>query len=91
MLYPPINISDAKTRLSRLIDALSSGQSDEIIILRNGKPAARLVPIRPLGKGPRIGIAAGEYVIPDPDPADDEMIAALFNAQPRRSMRKPKR
>lgn len=39
-----INIHDAKTQFSKLIEAVSQG--DEIVIARAGKPAARLVPIK---------------------------------------------
>lgn len=38
-----INIQDAKTQLSRLIDAALTGE--EIIIARAGKPCVRLVPL----------------------------------------------
>ena len=40
-----VNVLDAKNNLSRLIEAVKSGAEDEIIIARNGKPAARLVPL----------------------------------------------
>jgi prevent-host-death family protein len=40
-----INIYDAKTRLSQLVDRAEAGE--EIIIARGGRPAARLVPFRP--------------------------------------------
>jgi prevent-host-death family protein len=91
MPFPPVNIFEAKSRLSRLVEAVESGKAAEIIIARNGKPVARLVPIRPVTKGPRIGIAEGEFIIPDPDPAEDERIAALFNGETRKSGRKAKR
>ena len=39
-----INIYDAKTRLSQLVDRAEAGE--EIIIARGGRPAARLVPFR---------------------------------------------
>lgn len=38
-----INIHDAKTHFSKLVEAVSQG--DEIVIARAGKPAAKLVPI----------------------------------------------
>ena len=38
-----VNLHAAKTHLSRLVDAASSGE--EIIIVRAGKPVARLVAI----------------------------------------------
>jgi prevent-host-death family protein len=40
-----VNIYDAKTRLSQLVDRAEAGE--EIIIARGGRPAARLVPLRP--------------------------------------------
>ncbi|MGO4280626.1 MULTISPECIES: type II toxin-antitoxin system prevent-host-death family antitoxin [Cupriavidus] len=42
---PTINMHEAKSQLSRLVDAVESGLETEVIIARNGKPAARLVPI----------------------------------------------
>lgn len=51
-----VNMLDAKTNLSKLVDAVESGDESEIIIARNGRPAARLVavteasePVQPLG------------------------------------------
>ena len=38
-----VNMLDAKTRLSRLVEAVESGAETEIIIARNGKPAAVIV------------------------------------------------
>jgi prevent-host-death family protein len=40
----PVNIHDAKTHFSRLVDAAANGE--EIIIAKAGKPAARLGPIQ---------------------------------------------
>lgn len=39
-----VNIYEAKTRLSQLVDRAEAGE--EIIIARGGRPAARLVPFR---------------------------------------------
>ena len=39
-----INIYDAKTQLSKLVERAEAGE--EIIIARGGRPAARLVPFR---------------------------------------------
>ena len=44
----PVNMHEAKSRLSQLVEAVESGREAEIVIARNGKPAARLVPIGPL-------------------------------------------
>ena len=39
-----VNIYDAKTRLSQLVDEAANG--GEVIIARNGRPVARLVPFQ---------------------------------------------
>ena len=56
---PVFNVFDAKAKLSRLIDAVQSGRETEIIIARNGKPAARLVPLASQPEGRRLGVAKG--------------------------------
>ncbi|WP_334189727.1 type II toxin-antitoxin system Phd/YefM family antitoxin [Noviherbaspirillum sp.] len=39
-----VNIHDAKTQFSKLIEAVSQGE--EIVIAKAGKPAAKLVPVQ---------------------------------------------
>jgi prevent-host-death family protein len=39
-----VNIHEAKTHLSRLIERVANGE--EIVICKSGKPVAKLVPIR---------------------------------------------
>lgn len=74
------NILDAKSNLSRLVAAVESGAEAEVTIARNGRPVARLVPVKPVGTGKRIGVAKGKFIVPDSIDADEEAIAALFNA-----------
>ena len=76
-----VNVHEAKTRLSQLIAALESGEVTEITIARNGKPAARLVPV-PVKRPIRLGLAKGQFTVPDDFDADDEAIAELFNRPP---------
>jgi len=82
-----VNMLEAKTLLSKLGDALESGQETEIIIARNGRPAARLVPLRQLHKGKRVGAAEGCWIIPDDIDQDidqdNETIADLFEGKTR--------
>lgn len=72
-----VNIYEAKTHLSRLVDQAAAG--DEIIIARGGKPVARLsqlvVPARKL----RFGALKGQIkVAADFDaPLPDEVISAF--------------
>ena len=58
-----VNIHEAKTQLSRLIELTQTGQ--EFIIAKAGKPVARLMPIG-LGKPPRrLGLLDGQIRVPD--------------------------
>ncbi len=73
-----INMLDAKSSLSRLVEAVETGREREIVIARNGRPAARLVPV---GRGPasaRIGVARGAFTVPESIDEDAGEIAALF-------------
>ncbi|GGX24205.1 type II toxin-antitoxin system Phd/YefM family antitoxin [Undibacterium macrobrachii] len=58
-----INIHDAKTQFSKLVEAVSQG--DEIVIARAGKPAARLVPITPKKTVRQPGALKGKLQIAD--------------------------
>jgi prevent-host-death family protein len=72
-----VNIYQAKTQLSRLVDEASKGE--EIVIARNGKPVVKLVPVAPAAMEPRpLGLYAGQiWVAPDFDQTDEELIAAF--------------
>lgn len=78
---PYVNVHDAKTNLSKLIEAIVSGEESEIIIARNGKPAVRLVPLaaEPAPKKRLVfGVAKGKFVVPDDIDALNPEIEALF-------------
>lgn len=80
-----VNMLEAKSNLSRLVEAVESGAEREIIIARNGKPAARLVPVRVRPTGPRIGaakISGARVETPMPDPVLEAEAAELFNGLP---------
>ncbi|WP_309798271.1 type II toxin-antitoxin system Phd/YefM family antitoxin [Inquilinus ginsengisoli] len=72
---------EAKSSLSRLVAAVEEGRETEIVIARNGRPVARLVPIAPAADATRrLGLLAGRYpamTLQEFD-ADNERIAALF-------------
>jgi len=73
-----VNMLEAKNSLSRLVEAVESGAEEEIIIARNGKPAARLVPLKPKRKPVLLGLAEGQFHVPDDIDRDNEEIARLF-------------
>jgi antitoxin (DNA-binding transcriptional repressor) of toxin-antitoxin stability system len=79
---PTINMLEAKSTLSRLVEAIESGRETEIVIARNGRPAARLVAIGAGGTGKRIGVAKGRFVVPDSIDMDEAALSALFSGSP---------
>jgi len=58
----PVNVQEAKTHLSRLLERAHNGE--EIVIAKNGKPYARLVPIEPPKKR-NLGILRGVFKVDD--------------------------
>ncbi|MGE0049347.1 MAG: type II toxin-antitoxin system Phd/YefM family antitoxin [Acidithiobacillus sp.] len=72
------NMLQAKSSLSRLVEAIEQGKEREIIIARNGRPAAKLVPVDSVQAGKRIGVAKGKFEVPDSIDAHNEEIEFLF-------------
>jgi prevent-host-death family protein len=73
------NVHDAKTQFSRLLDKVLEGE--EVVITRNGKPVAELVPARKrslLG----VGVDDPDYNHNAPDdwwqPMTDEEVEAFY-------------
>lgn len=61
-----VNMHDAKTRLSELVAAAERGE--DVVIARNGRPAARLVAFTSAYAPVRLGALAGEIELgPDFD------------------------
>jgi prevent-host-death family protein len=67
-----VNINQARTHLSKLIERVRLGE--EVVIAKAGKPVARLVPERARSTPRRPGNGRGDFVIHDsfyePLPAD---------------------
>lgn len=73
-----VNMLQAKSSLSRLVEAIEQGREREIVIARNGRPAAKLVPIDTMPPGKRIGVARGLFEVPDSIDAHNDEVARLF-------------
>lgn len=58
-----INIHQAKTHLSRLVEDVASGS--EVLIAKGGRPMARLVPLRRDETPRRAGLLKGKLRIAD--------------------------
>ena len=73
-----VNMLQAKTSLSRLVEAIEQGQEREIVIARNGRPAAKLVPMDAVPAGQRIGVAKGLFEVPESIDAHNKEVSELF-------------
>ncbi|GAB3456074.1 type II toxin-antitoxin system prevent-host-death family antitoxin [Massilia terrae] len=75
-----VNIHEAKTQFSKLIDAVAQGE--EIVIAKAGKPTAMLVPIQQHKPSRRPGTMKGEIRIADDfDAPLPEDIQAAFEGR----------
>ena len=77
-----VNVHEAKTHLSRLLEAVERGE--DVVIARSGKPVARLVPARARGaRSP--GSWKGRVVVAaDFDETPEEVVGAFRgDAEPR--------
>jgi prevent-host-death family protein len=75
-----VNIHQAKTHFSKLVDAVMEGE--EIIIAKAGKPAAKLVPIKPIKPKRCLGVLKGKIKIAnDFDAPLPDDISADFEGQ----------
>jgi prevent-host-death family protein len=77
-----VNISKARSSLSHLVKAIEQGREHEIVIIRNGRPAAMLVPVKVAPAGKRLGVAKGFFEIPDSIDAHSDEVASLFLVSP---------
>lgn len=70
-----VNVSEAKTNLSKLIDLVYHGE--EVIIAKNNLPLVDLVIHKPKGKR-KLGVLAGKFELPDDFLEEDEEIQEMF-------------
>ena len=78
-----VNIHEAKTHLSRLIDQAAKGEP--FVIAKAGKPLVKVVPLGApeSGQMKRVGFMAGQIVVPDDfDQMGSAEIEELFGADP---------
>ena len=74
-----VNIHDAKTQLSRLVEQAAKGES--FIIAKAGSPMVKVIPLGKAEAGTmsRLGFMAGECAVPgDFDKMGGDDIARLF-------------
>ena len=76
---PTVNIHEAKTHLSRLIERVARGET--FVIAKAGRPMVKLVPIGSAepAKRKRLGFLEGAFKVPDDfDGMAEDEIASLF-------------
>ena len=73
-----VNILDAKNNLSKLIQSLERREADSITIARNGKPVAKLTLFEDCDIKTRIGVAKGQFTVPDNFDCGNDEIAEMF-------------
>jgi prevent-host-death family protein len=74
-----VNIHDAKTHLSRLVERAAAGES--FIIAKSGKPMVKLIPLDSPSGGQikRLGFLTGQIDVPDDfDRMGEDEIEILF-------------
>jgi len=72
-----VNVHEAKTHLSRLLEAVAAGE--EIIIAKAGKPVAKLVPVEQSRRKP--GALKGTFIMNDTffEPLPDDLLDVIEN------------
>jgi len=70
-----VNISEAKTNLSKLVALVYRGE--KVVIAKNNLPLVDLVVHKPEGKR-KLGLLAGKFTVPDTIMDEDTEITSLF-------------
>lgn len=70
-----VNVSEAKTNLSKLIDMVFHGE--KVVIAKNNLPLIDLVIHKPSGKR-KLGLMAGKFNVPENIMSEDSEINDMF-------------
>jgi prevent-host-death family protein len=73
-----VNMLEAKTHLSRLVEAIETGAEREVVIARNGRPVARLTSLESEPRPRRLGLARDQFTAPESIDTSNPLIAELF-------------
>ena len=86
-----VNIHEAKTHLSRLLNRVAVGE--EVTIARAGVPVARLVGVEPRRIPRPMGMYRGQFKVPEDfnAPLPKDVLASFEGEEPKRPSRKGKK
>lgn len=75
-----VNISEAKTQLSRLVDRAAAGEN--IVIAKYGRPIAKLSRLEPTRRTIIFGLLEGQIEVPDDfdAPLPDDVLAEFYES-----------
>ena len=75
-----VNIYEAKTQLSRLVDRAAAGE--DILIARHGRPIAKLSRLEPIRRTIIFGLLQGQIEVPDDfdAPLPDDVLAGFYES-----------
>lgn len=77
---PTVNIYEAKTRLSQLVDRAAAGE--DVVLGRNGKPVVRITRLAEPARRVRFGVLKGKVkVAPDFDAPLPAAVVADFEGR----------
>lgn len=76
-----VDVQEVQAELSRYLEVMESGQESEIVILRQGKPVARMTAYRERPVSKRIGVARGKLKVPEDLDQYHGELAALFEVE----------
>jgi len=60
------------------VEAIETGAEREVVIVRNGRPVAGLTGLKVAERPRRLGMARGQFTVPDLIDAANPLIAELF-------------
>jgi len=76
-----VNIHEAKTHLSKLVDKAAKGEP--FVIAKSGKPLVKVTALEAPSKRERLGFLEGEIAVPDDfNEMGEREIAELFGTGP---------
>lgn len=72
-----VNIYDAKTRFSQLVDKAASGE--DVVVSRNGKPLVRITRLEEHKRRIKFGVLKGKLTVPEDfdEPLPDEVLGGF--------------
>jgi len=78
-----VSLFDAKTHLSRIVEDIVEDKQDAVVISRRGRPVVRMTRVCRTNVSRRIGIARGQFEVPDHIDGANPAAAALFTGRRR--------